>query len=73
MPNWWRPTNVRCRATPSTTSSSPFICRIVIATNWQPWWWIARLYTLATSTNENRWPKVKGLFKEVVESFTLLI
>ena len=32
-----------------------------------------RLYTLATSTNENRWPKVKGLFKEVVESFTLLI
>ena len=32
-----------------------------------------RLYTLATSTNESRWPKVKGLFKEVVESFTLLI
>lgn len=32
-----------------------------------------RLYTLATSTNESRWPKVKGLFERVVSSFTLLI
>jgi len=31
------------------------------------------LYTLATSTNEGRWPKVEGLFKKVVESFTFLI
>ena len=32
-----------------------------------------RLYTLATSTNEARWSKVKGLFQQVIESFTLLI
>ena len=32
-----------------------------------------RLYTLATSTNEARWPKVKSLFNRVVNSFTLLI
>jgi len=32
-----------------------------------------RLYTLATSTNEERWPKVKGLFDKVISSFTLLI
>ncbi|WP_115017853.1 photosystem II reaction center PsbP [Synechococcus sp. UW140] len=32
-----------------------------------------RLYTLAASTNELRWPKVKGLFERVVNSFTLLI
>ena len=32
-----------------------------------------RLYTLATSTNEARWPKVKGLFESVISSFTLLI
>ena len=32
-----------------------------------------RLYTLAASTNELRWPKVKGLFERVVSSFTLLI
>ena len=32
-----------------------------------------RLYTLATSTNEDRWPKVKGLFESVISSFTLLI
>ena len=32
-----------------------------------------RLYTLATSTNENRWPSVKSLFERVVTSFTLLI
>ena len=32
-----------------------------------------RLYTLATSTNEERWPKVKGLFESVIHSFTLLI
>tara|TARA_B100000700_G_C14763189_1_gene723120 strand:- start:110 stop:667 length:558 start_codon:yes stop_codon:yes gene_type:complete len=31
------------------------------------------LYTLATSTNENRWPKVKGLFLKVINSFTFLI
>ncbi|QEY31148.1 photosystem II oxygen evolving complex protein PsbP [Synechococcus sp. RSCCF101] len=32
-----------------------------------------RLYTLAASTNEVRWPKVKGLFEQVITSFTLLI
>lgn len=32
-----------------------------------------RLYTLATSTNEIRWPRVKGLFEHVITSFTLLI
>ena len=32
-----------------------------------------RLYTLATSTNESRWPKVKELFENVIQSFTLLI
>jgi photosystem II oxygen-evolving enhancer protein 2 len=32
-----------------------------------------RLYTLATSTNEIRWPKVRDLFERVVTSFTLLI
>jgi len=32
-----------------------------------------RLYTLATSTNESRWPKVKRLFNSVIRSFTLLI
>ena len=32
-----------------------------------------RLYTLATSTNEDRWPKVKALFESVISSFTLLI
>ncbi len=31
------------------------------------------LYTLATSTNEVRWPKVKNLFERVVTSFTFLI
>ncbi len=31
------------------------------------------LYTLATSTNESRWPKVKGLFKKVITSFTFQI
>ncbi len=31
------------------------------------------LYTLATSTNEARWKKVKGLFERVVNSFTFLI
>ncbi len=31
------------------------------------------LYTLATSTNEGRWPKVEGLFRRVVDSFTFLI
>ncbi len=31
------------------------------------------LYTLATSTNEVRWPKVEGLFKKVISSFTFLI
>ncbi len=28
------------------------------------------LYTLATSTNESRWPKVKGVFEKVVKSFS---
>jgi photosystem II oxygen-evolving enhancer protein 2 len=32
-----------------------------------------RLYTLATSTNEERWPKVQNLFERVISSFTLLI
>ena len=32
-----------------------------------------RLYTLATSTNEERWSKVQGLFSSVISSFTLLI
>ncbi len=32
-----------------------------------------RLYTLAASTNEVRWPKVKELFERVVGSFNLLI
>ena len=32
-----------------------------------------RLYTLATSTNESRWPRVKDLFESVITSFTLLI
>ena len=32
-----------------------------------------RLYTLAASTNEVRWPKVKPLFQQVVHSFTLQI
>lgn len=32
-----------------------------------------RLYTLAASTNEVRWPKVKELFERVVTSFNLLI
>tara|TARA_Y100001968_G_C18939496_1_gene518029 strand:+ start:52 stop:609 length:558 start_codon:yes stop_codon:yes gene_type:complete len=31
------------------------------------------LYTLATSTNEKRWPKVKDLFEKVITSFTFLI
>ncbi len=31
------------------------------------------LYTLATSTNEERWTKVEGLFNKVIESFTFLI
>ncbi len=31
------------------------------------------LYTLATSTNEKRWPKVKQLFQKVITSFTFLI
>ena len=31
------------------------------------------LYTFATSTSENRWPKVKNLFMKVVSSFTFLI
>ena len=30
------------------------------------------LYTLATSTNEDRWPKVKGIFEKVVTSFSFL-
>ncbi len=30
------------------------------------------LFTLAASTNENRWPKVKGLFERVITSFTFL-
>merc|ERR1712010_55164 len=32
-----------------------------------------RLYTLATSVNESRWPRVKDLFESVITSFTLLI
>ncbi len=32
-----------------------------------------RLYTLAASTNEVRWPKVKELFHRVITSFTLQI
>ncbi len=32
-----------------------------------------RLYTLAASTNEARWPRVKGLFHQVIQSFTLQI
>ena len=32
-----------------------------------------RLYTFAASTNEMRWPKVKGLFHQVITSFTLRI
>jgi photosystem II oxygen-evolving enhancer protein 2 len=32
-----------------------------------------RLYTFAASTNEVRWSKVKGLFGEVIQSFTLLV
>jgi photosystem II oxygen-evolving enhancer protein 2 len=32
-----------------------------------------RLYTLAASTNEVRWPKVKALFHQVITSFTLRI
>ena len=31
------------------------------------------LYTLAASTNEERWPKVKNLFGRVIHSFTFLI
>ena len=31
------------------------------------------LYTLAASTNEVRWPKVKSLFERVINSFTFLI
>ena len=31
------------------------------------------LYTLAASTNEKRWPKVKGIFDKVITSFTFLI
>lgn len=31
------------------------------------------LYTLATSTNEIRWPKVRNLFERVISSFTFLI
>ena len=31
------------------------------------------LYTLATSTDELRWPKVKKLFESVITSFTFLI
>jgi photosystem II oxygen-evolving enhancer protein 2 len=32
-----------------------------------------RLYTLAVSTNEARWGKVKELFHNVITSFTLQI
>jgi photosystem II oxygen-evolving enhancer protein 2 len=32
-----------------------------------------RLYTFAASTNEVRWPRVKGLFQQVISSFTLQI
>ena len=44
-----------------------------------PLLWIApgivrgRLYTFAASTNEVRWPKVEGLFHQVISSFTLRI
>ncbi len=31
------------------------------------------LYTLATSTNEVRWPKVKKIFERVIDSFVFLI
>ena len=31
------------------------------------------LYTLAASTNEQRWPKMKDTFKRVITSFTLFI
>ncbi len=31
------------------------------------------LYTLAASTNEERWPKVESLFRRVISSFTFLI
>ena len=31
------------------------------------------LYTLATSTSELRWPKVKNMFRKVIDSFTFLI
>ena len=31
------------------------------------------LYTLAASTNEVRWPKVKKLFENVIHSFTFLV
>ena len=31
------------------------------------------LYTLAASTNEKRWPKVKNIFGKVITSFTFLI
>ena len=31
------------------------------------------LYTFAASTNEERWPKVKGLFKKVIGSFVFLV
>jgi photosystem II oxygen-evolving enhancer protein 2 len=32
-----------------------------------------RLYTFAASTNEARWPRVEGLFHQVISSFTLRI
>ena len=32
-----------------------------------------RLYTLATSTNEERWPKVSDLCGRVVRSLNLLV
>ena len=32
-----------------------------------------RLYTFAASTNELRWPRVEGLFHQVISSFTLRI
>jgi len=32
-----------------------------------------RLYTFAASTNEARWNKVKGLFDQVIRSFSLLV
>ncbi len=31
------------------------------------------LYTLATSTNEDRWPKVRKIFENIITSFTFLI